>query len=87
MLAAVLHRHPELAGRSILTDQRTALRALGVRASLPPRSAATEPATYAAGLRRASAARVLTDPAGLGAFGWLMHAVDVPDDVLPQMRP
>ncbi len=90
VLAAVLERHPHLADQSVLTDQRAALHALGVRAALPARPAGPAPTSpaptgYAEALRGASAARELTDPAGLGAFGWLMHAVAVPADVLPRL--
>ncbi|MGZ6791621.1 MAG: SAM-dependent methyltransferase [Mycobacteriales bacterium] len=56
---------------AVLTTQREALAALGVTASLP---AATDPA-YALGLQRASQARELLDPHGLGAFGWLVQPV------------
>ena len=58
---------------SALVDQREALAALGVSASLPDPS----DAAYAASLARASQARELLDPAGLGGFGWLLKAVDV----------
>ncbi|MCW2601040.1 MAG: hypothetical protein JWM02_2869 [Frankiales bacterium] len=54
-----------------LLRQREALQALGVSASLP---AATDP-TYALSLERASQARELLDPAGLGGFGWLVQEV------------
>jgi SAM-dependent MidA family methyltransferase len=59
----------------LLTDQRTALRALGVRADLPPAAAAAgDPLAYLASLERASWAGELLDPAGLGGFGWLVQA-------------
>jgi SAM-dependent MidA family methyltransferase len=57
-----------LPGRSVLVPQASALRALGVSAALPPRG---DPA-YAAELARASRARLLLDPAGLGGFSWLV---------------
>lgn len=53
--------------------QREALRALGIHAGLP------DPAygDFARQLERASQARELLDPAGLGGFGWLVQAVDI----------
>lgn len=54
-------------GRSVLVPQASALRALGVSAALPPRG---RPG-FAAALARASRARLLLDPAGLGGFSWL----------------
>ncbi len=57
-------------GRSVLTTQAVALRALGVSATLPPR----DDPEYAAGLARASRARLVLDPAGLGGFSWLLTA-------------
>ncbi len=59
------------AGGGIVLRQREALLALGISARLP---APTDPA-YAIGLERASQARELLDPAGLGGFGWLVHGV------------
>jgi SAM-dependent MidA family methyltransferase len=58
---------------SLLVTQREALTALGVSSSLPEPH---DPA-YARALERASQARELLDPAGLGGFGWLLRAVDV----------
>ena len=63
----------QAAGGGVLLSQRDALPALGVSAALP---APTDPA-YAVGLQRASQARELLDPAGLGAFGWLVREVGV----------
>jgi SAM-dependent MidA family methyltransferase len=64
---------------TLLTDQRTALRELGVRGQRPPRElAGTDPAGYLAALASAGAAAELTDPAGLGGFGWLVQSVAVP---------
>ncbi|HEU4674673.1 MAG TPA: SAM-dependent methyltransferase [Motilibacteraceae bacterium] len=66
------------AGWTLLTVQRTALRALGVAGERPPPELArTEPRAYLAALSRAGAAAELTDPAGLGAFGWLVQGVGV----------
>jgi SAM-dependent MidA family methyltransferase len=62
-----------------LTDQRTALRALGVHGDRPPVDLARmDPPAYLAALRRAGEAAELTDPGGLGGFGWLLQARDVP---------
>ncbi len=60
-----------LADLTLLTTQGEALRALGVDPSVPP--SGSDPATYAARLQRASEARELTDPRGLGGFGWLLQ--------------
>lgn len=56
-----------------LLSQRDALTALGVSSRLPERD---DPA-YAQGLVRASQARELRDPEGLGGFGWLVQEVGV----------
>jgi SAM-dependent MidA family methyltransferase len=56
---------------ALLLPQRAALTALGVSAALP---APTDPA-YALALQRASQARELLDPDGLGGFGWLVQTV------------
>ncbi len=64
---------------TVLTTQRAALRALGVRGERPPREfASTDPAGYLAALVGAGQAAELTDPGGLGGFGWLVQAVGVP---------
>ncbi|MFF8788513.1 SAM-dependent methyltransferase [Streptomyces sp. NPDC015125] len=56
--------------------QRAALRALGVDGRRPPLAlAATDPAGYVRALSAAGAAAELTDPAGLGGFGWLLEPV------------
>ncbi|WP_079063769.1 SAM-dependent methyltransferase [Streptomyces sp. NRRL F-4489] len=60
-------------GAELLT-QRAALHALGVSGGRPPLSlAATDPAGYLRALGRAGEAAELTDPAGLGGFGWLLE--------------
>lgn len=56
-------------GAALLT-QREALQALGISAVLPPHVDAPT-------LERASQARELLDPEGLGAFGWLIQSVGV----------
>lgn len=67
------------ATRSLLTDQRRALRALGVSGALPdPALARVDPAGYVAALAEASAATELTRPGGLGGFGWLLQSVACP---------
>jgi SAM-dependent MidA family methyltransferase len=59
-------------GAALLT-QRKALLALGISSVLPPH-------VDAATLERASQARELLDPEGLGGFGWLVQTVGVDDD-------
>jgi SAM-dependent MidA family methyltransferase len=60
----------------VMTNQRTALRALGLTAGLPTYSG--DPSTYLETLSGAAEAAELLDPGGLGAFTWLLHAVGVP---------
>ncbi|MDT0269543.1 SAM-dependent methyltransferase [Streptomyces sp. DSM 44915] len=68
------------AGGARVVSQRAALRALGVRGERPPLALAhTDPAGYLRALGAAGAAAELTDPAGLGGFGWLLQPVGVPD--------
>ncbi|WKX74357.1 SAM-dependent methyltransferase [Streptomyces sp. XD-27] len=56
--------------------QRDALRALGVTGRRPPLALASrDPVGYVRALAAAGAAAELTDPAGLGAFGWLLQPV------------
>ncbi|WP_033213803.1 SAM-dependent methyltransferase [Kitasatospora phosalacinea] len=77
--AAAVPGHPAL-----LATQREALRALGVSGARPPLAlASTDPAAYLRALSGAGEAAELTDPAGLGAFHWLVQAVrmPVPDDL------
>lgn len=67
---------------TILTNQRSLLRGLRVSGERPPLDLAhTDPLGYVRALSRASAAAELTDPAGLGGFGWLIQAVgcEVPE--------
>jgi SAM-dependent MidA family methyltransferase len=56
-----------------VVSQRDALQALGVDATLPPRDSPS----YAVDLARASQARELLDPGGLGGFGWVLNPVGV----------
>lgn len=60
---------------TVLTDQRMALRCLGVSGRRPEYAA--DPGGYAAALQRASDSAELLDPAGLGAFTWLLQGVGV----------
>jgi SAM-dependent MidA family methyltransferase len=63
------------ATKTLLTTQRTALAALGVRRDAPPYELSrTNPAGYLRALSRAGEAAELTDPGGLGGFGWLLQA-------------
>ena len=60
-------------GEPALLTQRTALRALGLEGRRPALSLASEdPAAYVRALGAAGEAAELLDPAGLGAFGWLV---------------
>ena len=63
------------ASRSVLVDQRTALRALGIDGRLPDHAlAGTDALGYLEAVTWASQAAELLDPAGLGSFGWLLQA-------------
>jgi SAM-dependent MidA family methyltransferase len=69
---------------SLLMEQRTVLRALGVDARRPPVSdAARDPQGYLTALQRAGAAAELLDPGGLGSFGWLLQSTG---PALPDLR-
>ena len=71
-----------LPGARLLT-QRTALRALGITGARPPLTlASTDPTAYVRALAHASAAAELTEPGALGAFGWLLQPVGLPDAAL-----
>ncbi|MFH8381089.1 SAM-dependent methyltransferase [Kitasatospora sp. NPDC018058] len=64
---------------SLWTTQREALRALGVSGARPSLAlASTDPAAYLRALSGAGEGAELTDPSGLGAFGWLVQAVHMP---------
>ncbi|ARF79786.1 SAM-dependent methyltransferase [Kitasatospora aureofaciens] len=64
---------------SLWTTQREALRALGVSGGRPPLTlASTDPAAYLRALGGAGEGAELTDPAGLGGFGWVLQAVRMP---------
>jgi hypothetical protein len=63
-----------------LTTQREALQLLGISAAPPDRGMAEDdPRGYLALVQQAGAARELTDPRGLGGFGWLVQAVGIDD--------
>ena len=64
---------------TLVTTQRAALRALGVRGARPPLELAqTAPQTYLRRLQAAGEQAELIDPGGLGAFRWLVQGVGVP---------
>jgi SAM-dependent MidA family methyltransferase len=63
---------------SLLTTQRPALQALGIRRSTPTRElASADPTAYLLALSATGEVAELTDPEGLGAFGWLIQTVGV----------
>jgi hypothetical protein len=73
---------------TLLTTQRTALRALGVRRDAPPYELSrTDPAGYLRAMSRAGEAAELTDPGGLGDFGWLLQATGLRRVPLDAARP
>lgn len=79
------------AGRSagatatLVTTQRAALRALGLCGERPPLDLArTDPRGYLRALGAAGEDAELTDPSGLGGFGWLVQTVGIP---LPAVLP
>jgi SAM-dependent MidA family methyltransferase len=66
-------------GARVMT-QRDALLQLGLVADAPDRRLAdTDPRGYLALLAQARAVAALLDPRGLGAFGWLVQPVGIPD--------
>lgn len=63
--------------------QRDALAALGVTSVRPDRELATvDPSAYLGALATAGQAGELLDPAGLGAFWWIVQPVGLPTDPL-----
>jgi SAM-dependent MidA family methyltransferase len=73
---------------TLLTTQRAALTALGVRSDAPPHELSrTDPAGYLRALSRSAEVAELTDPGGLGGFGWLLQATGVRRVPLPAARP
>lgn len=64
---------------TLLTTQRAALRALGLRGARPPLELArTAPQEYLRELQAAGQQGELLDPGGLGRFRWLVQCVRVP---------
>ncbi|MFL6113472.1 MAG: SAM-dependent methyltransferase [Catenulispora sp.] len=62
--------------KTLLTTQREFLRSLGISGARPDLAlASADPMAYLRGLSRASGAAELTDPGGLGGFGWLIAFV------------
>lgn len=66
--------------RTLLLDQRTTLRLLGISGRRPDYLA--DPGGYAAALQLAGDSAELIDPAGLGAFAWLLQGIDLDPAVL-----
>jgi SAM-dependent MidA family methyltransferase len=66
------------ASGTLLTTQRAALRALGLRGARPPLELArTDPRGYLHKLRAAGEDAELIDREGLGGFGWLVQTVGI----------
>ncbi|MFD0898807.1 SAM-dependent methyltransferase [Actinomadura sediminis] len=64
---------------TVLTTQRTALRALGLTGARPPVDLAhRDPRAYVAALCHAGEDAELTDPSGLGGFTWLAQSKHIP---------
>lgn len=64
---------------TVLTTQRAVFHSLGMTGGRPDLAlASTDPRGYLRALSQASAAAELTDPLGLGGFGWLAQGVGVP---------
>ncbi|WP_306303273.1 SAM-dependent methyltransferase [Actinomadura chibensis] len=64
---------------TLLTTQRKALRALGLTGVRPALSLAhQDPRAYVSALCHAGEDAELTDPSGLGGFGWLAQTVNIP---------
>ena len=75
-------------GWTRVARQRDALRSLGVASGLPTSAlAGHDPKTYTDALAAAAESRVLLDPDGPGAFGWLMHGRGVAELDWEMMRP
>jgi len=71
---------------TLLTTQRAALRALGLRAARPSLELArAAPRSYLQKLQHAGEEAELLDPGGLGGFGWLVQSVGVclPEALVP----
>lgn len=71
---------------TLLTTQRAALRALGLRGAHPPLDLArSDPPAYLRALQAAGQQAELLDPRGLGRFRWLVQCVGVP--LPPPLQP
>jgi SAM-dependent MidA family methyltransferase len=74
-------------GWTRLVRQADALTSLGVDSTLPrPALTGHDPAAYAEALATAAESRVLLDPSGPGAFGWLIHGRGVGESDWEMMR-
>lgn len=63
----------------VLSTQRAVFHSLGITGGRPDLAlASTDPRGYLRALSQASSAAELTDPHGLGGFGWLAQGVGVP---------
>lgn len=73
------------ARQTLLTDQRTVLRALGLGGAARPghELARTDPASYLRALQRRGQSAELLARGGLGDFGWLLQSVGAPLPVIP----
>ena len=81
------HRRPARP-RRCSPPSGAALTALGVRRDAPPYDLSrTDPAGYLRALSRAGEAAELTDPDGLGGFGWLLQARGLRQVPLDAARP
>ena len=75
-------------GWTRVVRQADALASLGVESTLPgPELAGHDPTAYAEALATAAESRVLLDPDGPGAFGWLLHGRGVAEPDWEMMRP
>jgi SAM-dependent MidA family methyltransferase len=64
---------------TVHSSQRKVFHSLGITGGRPDLAlASSDPRGYLRALSQASAAAELTDPAGLGGFGWLVQGVGVP---------
>ena len=77
-VAAAQDPHLCMITGEVLTTQRLALGALGIRAERPSHELSrTDPVAYLRALSAVGEVAELTDPAGLGGFGWLVQTIGV----------